>query len=47
VFATVSKNYSTSIFRVCVKRMECSKEIQTGDHSKKDEEKKEDSSPYL
>jgi len=47
VFATVSKNYSTPIFRVCVKRVGCSWGIQPDDHSEKYEEKKEDPSPRL
>jgi len=47
VFATVSKNYSTPIVRVCVKRMGCSQAIQADDHSEKYEEKKEDPSPHL
>jgi hypothetical protein len=35
VFATVSKNYSTPIFRVCVKRVGCSPGIRADDHSDK------------
>jgi hypothetical protein len=44
VFVTVSKNYSTLIFRVWVKRAGCSPGIRADDHSDKYTKKENDPS---